>query len=200
MPRLVIEEGAETGRLMPLSGKIVLGREGENAIKDAKISRQHVRIFAEGEGFALADLNSRNGTLVNGSRVSVHTLRHGDLIRIGNTSLRYLDERQAPPAAQEAATPPVRSQRTASQQQIPAREPRSAPAPDKQPAAEAEAKRPAAAGADILFYRDRGPDGVLFEDLGQRNFAYKAGLVAAAIAAAVVLFFVVTALSAKLFE
>ncbi|MGB0383689.1 MAG: FHA domain-containing protein [Ardenticatenaceae bacterium] len=55
----------------------------EGSIKT--ISRQHFKISQSGEGLRLIDLNSTNGTQVNGEKLSPHTakfLRHGDIVRL----------------------------------------------------------------------------------------------------------------------
>jgi serine/threonine-protein kinase len=68
----------------------VLGRDSELAqipILDPQLSRVHCRFLRAGEGFAIEDLSSRNGTWVNGSRVNRAIVQVGDHIRIGNSLL-----------------------------------------------------------------------------------------------------------------
>jgi len=82
--------------------EVTLGRaiEAHVRVNDAKASRLHAAITAEtdensGETvFKIRDLNSTNGTLVNGRRVTEATLRHGDKILIGAQLFRFelLDE------------------------------------------------------------------------------------------------------------
>jgi len=59
-------------------------------IPDARLSSQHACISREGGAFFVDDLGSRNGTRVNGSRISSRALlADGDIIEVGHTILRY---------------------------------------------------------------------------------------------------------------
>ncbi|MBN2384274.1 DUF4388 domain-containing protein [bacterium] len=64
---------------------ISLGRGKENDLNldDKRISRKHALIVWEKDGFVLTDFKSRNGTYLNGKRVSSATIEHGDRIKIG---------------------------------------------------------------------------------------------------------------------
>jgi pSer/pThr/pTyr-binding forkhead associated (FHA) protein len=53
--------------------------------EDPAISSLHCRLESEGNGWVVIDLNSSNGTLVNGRRVTRHPLTEGDLIQAGNS-------------------------------------------------------------------------------------------------------------------
>jgi len=91
---LCIEEGPGSGRLFTLSdgGVHLIGREGADIVLgDTKVSRKHAEIGLYGPGaYVLRDLASTNGTFVNGRRVSEKTkLKHWDLVRVGNTELRF---------------------------------------------------------------------------------------------------------------
>lgn len=84
--------------------RISIGRDAGNeiAVQDARISRRHARLERDGAAWAIVDLGSANGTLVNGVAVERMVLQPGDLIRLGETVLRY-------ETAQERTTPaPVR--------------------------------------------------------------------------------------------
>ena len=90
---LRIEEGDGAGTVHTLSagGVYIIGREGADiTVEDEKVSRRHAEIGLYGPGaYVLRDLASTNGTLLNGRRVSEKAkLRHGDLIRLGDTTLR----------------------------------------------------------------------------------------------------------------
>jgi FHA domain len=69
---------------------VVLGRQPPRgvAIPHPTISREHARIFESGGKFSVADLNSSNGTFVNGARVTRADLRQGDRLRLGEVELR----------------------------------------------------------------------------------------------------------------
>ena len=67
------------------------GRMPENdlVISDPNVSRRHAEIRPVGPNFVVVDLGSTNGTMVNGAPVSQHTLRSGDTISIGATTIRF---------------------------------------------------------------------------------------------------------------
>jgi nucleotide-binding universal stress UspA family protein len=80
------------GRRVPLGEQpLVLGRNADCSVvvADARASRQHAEIRAQGNGFVINDLDSMNGTLVNGTAIRQHPLADGDEIRLGNTVLRF---------------------------------------------------------------------------------------------------------------
>lgn len=71
---------------------VVIGRQSgcDLVLDDAEASRRHARVVPTGDGHAVEDLDSTNGTLVNGSRIGVMTrLAHGDRLEIGESVLRY---------------------------------------------------------------------------------------------------------------
>ena len=74
-----------------------IGRDSANdiVINDALLSREHARITCVGEDHIIEDLQSGNGTLVNGTPVTQKILRHRDVIGLGNHLLRYLNTRMA---------------------------------------------------------------------------------------------------------
>src|SRR5262245_21482880 len=71
-------------------GDATIGRSGTSEIKlhDDGVSRAHARIRADGKQLLLEDLNSRNGTFLNGKRlVEPLPLGDGDKIQIGRTTI-----------------------------------------------------------------------------------------------------------------
>jgi pSer/pThr/pTyr-binding forkhead associated (FHA) protein len=89
-------ERALVGQRFPVEEEDVsLGREQSNTVvvPSDSASRKHARIFASGGSHVLVDLESTNGTLLNGKVVHEQTLRDGDVIRIGSTVLKYVLER-----------------------------------------------------------------------------------------------------------
>lgn len=70
---------------------ITLGRGSTNEIvlRDPKVSRQHARIECSEASCTLIDLGAANGTRVNGARVERATLKPGDLIALGDSTLRF---------------------------------------------------------------------------------------------------------------
>lgn len=66
---------------------LTLGRNNNNdiAIKDPFVSKHHMKIEEDEDSYFLEDLNSANGTYINGDKVEdVVKLENGDIIRIGN--------------------------------------------------------------------------------------------------------------------
>lgn len=82
-----------SGDRVPLDGNShTIGRLADCTIviSDGNTSRHHARITRSGTGFVIADLNSTNGTFVNGDRLSAdHRLADGDIITVGSVGLRF---------------------------------------------------------------------------------------------------------------
>jgi hypothetical protein len=80
-----------------------VGRQMGNQIHiaDPSISNVHARIFKGPEGYVIEDLNSRNGTFVNGTRIDRKLLHENDSVRIGNSNFVYnivFEVKQLPPS------------------------------------------------------------------------------------------------------
>ncbi len=102
-PALVFLTGELIAVPIPLEREdVILGRalEADVRVNDTQVSRQHAKVTAvkgDAEGVAeyvLTDLDSRNGTFLNGRRIRREPLQNGDKITIGETILRFdlLDE------------------------------------------------------------------------------------------------------------
>ena len=89
--RLLVETGFYEGLEWPLKrARLVVGRgrQADLVLSEPTISRSHTAlVFAEGEWFA-EDLNSTNGTLVNGTRTARARLKDGDELQLGRLILR----------------------------------------------------------------------------------------------------------------
>lgn len=87
--------------LTPKDGVTTLGRTSENDVAfpgDSNVSRYHAEIEARGGEFCLIDLNSSNGTTVNGAKVSGETyLKPGDRIMLGGSSEVVFEGPEAAP-------------------------------------------------------------------------------------------------------
>ncbi|HYO74050.1 MAG TPA: FHA domain-containing protein, partial [Archangium sp.] len=100
-PPLTLEilEGPDQGRKKRFrSVRMVIGRgqDCELMLLDQSVSRRHVELVYGGEsGVMLRDLVSGNGTRVNDERVDECKLKHNDVISIGRTKLRLIDEQEA---------------------------------------------------------------------------------------------------------
>ena len=76
MPSLVFLAGPIAGRRYKLGeGEYVIGRRSDCQIfvPDMRVSRQHARLWKNGEGWTLEDLGSNNGTYINGVRLQSAT-------------------------------------------------------------------------------------------------------------------------------
>ncbi len=87
---LRILDGADRGRVYEgLEPPITIGREEGNAVQlnDDRVSRYHIKIQEDNHRLVLTDLESTNGTRVNGEDIQLRILRHGDLITVGRSVL-----------------------------------------------------------------------------------------------------------------
>lgn len=91
--RLLAISGPLTGTVRPLiAGHISIGRDESNelCLVDALVSRKHCMIDPEGERCEVVDLDSRNGTFVNGIPVRRKVVEHEDTIRVGRSEFVFL--------------------------------------------------------------------------------------------------------------
>jgi predicted component of type VI protein secretion system len=80
--------GADRGKVFQeLDPPVTVGREEGNSIQlnDERVSRCHFKIQRDNDRLVLTDLDSTNGTKVNGSECQLKILRHGDLIAVGRS-------------------------------------------------------------------------------------------------------------------
>jgi len=110
-PAITMDGSTEDYTLVPQSGgdpvelgaRAVVGRmtSCDVPVQDKSVSREHARLTQMPGGYVLEDLNSTNGTLVNGSRISEATIvRTGDRITFG--TVEYLLQGGAPAAATQS--------------------------------------------------------------------------------------------------
>ncbi len=86
-PRLALREA------VPLGDELTLGRNEDNSlvIGDRFTSGRHVRLFRRDGGYWVEDLGSKNGTLLNGHRISrAMRLSSGDRITVGSCTFRFV--------------------------------------------------------------------------------------------------------------
>jgi transcriptional regulator with GAF, ATPase, and Fis domain len=93
-PRLVAMSGPLQGTVRAITDDpLSLGRDAANQVMigDSEVSRKHCTIRQVSQGsYEISDLDSHNGTFVNGIRVSHTPVRHGDQIRIGSSEFVFL--------------------------------------------------------------------------------------------------------------
>lgn len=85
-------DGADRGRVFEdLSAPITIGREEGNTIQlnDERVSRFHVKIQEDHSRLVITDLESTNGTKVNGEDIQLRILRYGDMISLGRSVLLF---------------------------------------------------------------------------------------------------------------
>ena len=73
---------------------IIIGRSKENQVvlDDHTASREHVKLRKTPDGYLVMDMDSHNGTYVNGSKITRHVLKHNDLMKIGTSTLTFLEQ------------------------------------------------------------------------------------------------------------
>jgi hypothetical protein len=84
----------EAVRVFSLGTSARVGRSEpcELRLVDQHLSKEHFAVKKTDGAFVLSDVDSKNGTFVNGNKVSLYTLTSGDVIRAGNSQLVFLDD------------------------------------------------------------------------------------------------------------
>ena len=101
--------------LVPLTGeRVTLGKASTNVVAlehDATVSRLHAILENHGSAWSIRDVGSRNGTFVNGEKITAErVLRSGDEVRIGKSRVVYLEARQSGVPVEEATIVPDAAQ------------------------------------------------------------------------------------------
>ncbi len=92
MASLFVIRGNDQGLRFELNGPVLgVGRDSSNAIQlhDNEVSRQHAELRLVDAAYTLYDLNSSNGTFVNGRRIRQHRLHSGDQVQVGSTLMLF---------------------------------------------------------------------------------------------------------------
>lgn len=109
VPTLSVRNGPRQGTAYTLAQPVVIIGRGSSAdlpLPDASVSRHHAVIARENEEWGIKDLDSANGTFVNGRRISRRVpLVTGDSVRLGSVVLKF-DAAAAPPGARPAVVEP----------------------------------------------------------------------------------------------
>jgi hypothetical protein len=118
MRTLRVTSGPAAGQSIDVDRELIIGRESTTdlTIEDDEASREHASIRPVERGVAVRDLGSRNGTFVNGERISGEaTMTASGTIRVGATDIAVelpvaaveaTVPRQVPPAAEAPGAPP----------------------------------------------------------------------------------------------
>ncbi|MBI4473036.1 MAG: sigma 54-interacting transcriptional regulator, partial [Acidobacteria bacterium] len=93
-PRIVAITGPLKGTTVPVEQELFIGRDVSNeiSINDPLVSRKHCTISVSGSDVRILDLESLNGTFVNGVPTREKTLEHGDRIKVGISQFLFLVE------------------------------------------------------------------------------------------------------------
>ncbi len=108
MARLLWEHEGQVIKDYPFPrGSVTIGRRKENTVvfSNPEVSSSHARIDKVGSDYILTDLQSTNGTFVNGLKVLSHRLSHGDRISIGKNILLFIGTEKAKVEAERAKIP-----------------------------------------------------------------------------------------------
>src|SRR6266576_5463333 len=114
MAKLVLLSAGMTGRAHELKvDKTTIGRVDDNTfqIPEPSVSSHHCEVLLRGSDIVVHDLNSTNGTFINGEKVTESVLKPGQVLRLGQIELRLETENgggasaQAPAAAAPASAP-----------------------------------------------------------------------------------------------
>jgi MoxR-like ATPase len=108
--KLVFTTGSHAGRdYVREQGRFLVGRgsDADCVLDDGLASNHHAEIVGHNGNWRLADLDSSNGTEVNGATVMTHTLRDGDVVTIGETTFTVLlsEDAEAPLPRHDPPTP-----------------------------------------------------------------------------------------------
>ncbi|MDQ3266898.1 MAG: sigma 54-interacting transcriptional regulator [Myxococcota bacterium] len=91
---LVLQNTAEAGRSYPLSAELKIGKAPDNdvVLDHPTVSRNHLVVRRQGDRFLVQDLESTNGTLVDGAQIREAYLKPGSLLEVGDVQLRFQPE------------------------------------------------------------------------------------------------------------
>lgn len=99
LPELRVEAGPDDGLCFAMNGDVVnIGRVPDNEVvlRDAATSGHHARVERRDGQFYAVDLDSTNGTYVNGEKIRLHRLSHGDRLTIGLNVLVLVEPSPSP--------------------------------------------------------------------------------------------------------
>jgi len=101
MAKLVLLSAGMTGRTHELTvDKTTIGRVEDNTfqIAEPSISSHHCEVLLRGSDVVVRDLNSTNGTFINGEKVTETVLKPSQILRLGQIEMRLETEAPPPPS------------------------------------------------------------------------------------------------------
>jgi pSer/pThr/pTyr-binding forkhead associated (FHA) protein len=111
MAKLVILSEGMSGRSQELTvDKTTIGRVEGNTLQIAEpsVSSHHCEVLLKGSDVLIHDLNSTNGTFINGEKITDGVLKPGQILRVGQIELRLETPEAAAPATAAPATAPTK--------------------------------------------------------------------------------------------
>ena len=109
MAKLVVLSAGLNGRSHELNvDKTTIGRVDDNSfqVADPSVSSHHCEVLLRGNEVVIRDLNSTNGTFINGEKISESVLKVGQTLRLGQIELQLLTEGMPMPTATATSPPP----------------------------------------------------------------------------------------------
>ena len=112
---VVVQKGKVVAEWQLGEKETVIGRGSDCSVTldDTSVSRHHAKVMRIYTGYFIEDLHSTNGVVLNGRRVRKHMLKGGDIIQIGESEVKFVEEDAGDSATdtdEMAATPPAAPQ------------------------------------------------------------------------------------------
>ena len=104
MAKLVVLSAGMTGRTQELKvDKTTIGRVEDNTfqIAEPSVSSHHCEVLLRGSDVVVRDLNSTNGTFINGEKVTESVIKPGQILRLGQIEMRLETDAPAGPAKKQ---------------------------------------------------------------------------------------------------
>src|ERR1017187_875983 len=104
MAKLVVLSVGMTGRTQELKAdKTTIGRIEDNTfqIAEPSVSSHHCEILLRGQDVVVRDLNSTNGTFINGEKVAERAIKPGQILRLGQIEMRLETDASATPSKKQ---------------------------------------------------------------------------------------------------
>ena len=104
MAKLVVLSVGMTGRTQELKAeKTTIGRVEDNTfqIAEPSVSSHHCEVLLRGKDVVVRDLNSTNGSYINGEKITESVLKPGQILRLGQIEMRLETDTPAAPAKKQ---------------------------------------------------------------------------------------------------
>jgi len=111
MAKLILKCEDRAAQEYAVEKTVTIGRLPDNmvVVDHPSVSSHHACVFVDGEQCIVEDLQSTNGTFVNGKRVTRRTLRNGDVVGVGTQTIVFDQLAPAPAPATDAVAETARS-------------------------------------------------------------------------------------------